>query len=151
MVAGRVPKQDNPMNPIKTKYEDRKKQIFAQYGVFFASTLHSFFENRKQGVAYVSGAGGMMVPEMHIEAVTAALDKVRAEYIKADTARNTKESIILRELRTHDCYASGNIEGCAVELADYGYTQDDILQVFHHHAPAAQTDKQLAAGSVHQA
>ena len=110
--------------------QDAQTKVFDTYGVFFAFTQEQLNERKKEGVTYVSVGSGMIVPKENVQAVKDALNKVWDEGIKTDIELHGKHKIILRELCNYECFYTGDIEDAIAPLKDYGYTRDDILEVY---------------------
>lgn len=51
--------------------------------------------------------------------------------IELDIAENGKEAIILRELNNYYCFYSSTIEDAVMEVKPYGYSQQDVEDVYN--------------------
>ncbi|EKG9563854.1 hypothetical protein O5P60_002664 [Vibrio parahaemolyticus] len=106
--------------------------LFDELGAFFAFSNKQFDESKKKGVEYVSLGMGMIVPKNNARELVSRLDEIQKEGIKQDIAENGKDSIIRRELFNHECFYTGDICDCVEKLKEYGYSYDDIYQVYSH-------------------
>jgi DNA-binding transcriptional regulator YhcF (GntR family) len=106
--------------------------LFDELGAFFAFSNKQFDEAKKEGVKYVSLGMGMIVPTDNARELVTRLDEIQKEGIKQDIEENGKKAIIRRELFNHECFYTNDITDCVEKLEDYGYSYDDIYQVFNH-------------------
>ncbi len=73
---------------------------------------------------------GMIVPKNNARELVSRLDEIQKEGIKQDISENGKEAIIRRELFNHECFYINDICDCVEKLEEYGYSYDDIYQIF---------------------
>ncbi|WP_394246006.1 hypothetical protein [Vibrio profundi] len=106
--------------------------LFDELGAFFAFSNKQFDAAKKKGVEYVSLGMGMIVPKNNAKKLIERLEEIQKEGIKQDIAENSKEAIIRRELFNHECFYTGNVCDCVEKLEEYGYSYDDIYQVYRH-------------------
>jgi DNA-binding transcriptional regulator YhcF (GntR family) len=106
--------------------------LFDELGAFFAFSNKQFDEAKKKGIEYVSLGMGMIVPKNNAKKLVERLEEIQKEGIKQDIAENGKEAIIRRELFNHECFYTGDICDCVEKLDEYGYSYDDIYQVYSH-------------------
>ncbi|EIC5074539.1 TPA: hypothetical protein ACGU7E_001558 [Vibrio vulnificus] len=104
--------------------------LFDELGAFFAFSNKQFDESKKKGVEYVSLGMGMIVPKNNARELVSRLDEIQKEGIKQDISENGKEAIIRRELFNHECFYINDICDCVEKLEEYGYSYDDIYQIF---------------------
>lgn len=112
--------------------QQAQSSLFDELGAFFAFSNKQFEEAKKKGVEYVSLGMGMIVPKNNAKNLVERLGQIHKEGIKQDIADNGKEAIIRRELFNHECFYTNDICDCVEKLEDYGYSYDDIYQVFNH-------------------
>ncbi|EGQ8101792.1 hypothetical protein MW374_004285 [Vibrio parahaemolyticus] len=106
--------------------------LFDELGAFFAFSNKQFDQAKKKGIEYVSLGMGMIVPKNNAKQLVERLEVIQKEGIKQDIAENGKEAIIRRELFNHECFYTGDICDCVEKLEEYGYSYDDIYQVYSH-------------------
>ncbi|ELY5142023.1 TPA: hypothetical protein I7264_03115 [Vibrio parahaemolyticus] len=106
--------------------------LFDELGAFFAFSNKQFDEVKKKGIEYVSLGMGMIVPKNNAKQLVERLEVIQKEGINQDIAENGKDSIIRRELFNHECFYTGDICDCVEKLEGYGYSYDDIYQVYSH-------------------
>ncbi|HAV1497624.1 DUF7659 family protein [Vibrio parahaemolyticus] len=106
--------------------------LFDELGAFFAFSNKQFDEAKKKGIEYVSLGMGMIIPKNNAKKLVERLEQIQKEGIKQDIAENGKEAIIRRELFNHECFYTGDICDCVEKLEEYGYSYDDIYQVYSH-------------------
>ncbi|HAS6131806.1 TPA: hypothetical protein RQK29_002289 [Vibrio vulnificus] len=104
--------------------------LFDELGAFFAFSNNQFDSAKKKGVEYVSLGMGMIVPKNNAKKLIERLDEIQKEGIKQDIAENGKETIIRRELSNYECFYTNDITDCVENLEEYGYSYDDIYQVY---------------------
>ncbi len=75
---------------------------------------------------------GLICPVDKTKQLFDRLEQINKEGVAQDIAENGKEAIIRRELFNHECFYVGDIIDCVEKLADYGYSYDDIYQVYSH-------------------
>ncbi len=112
--------------------QDKQTELFNQTGAFFAFSNKQFNEAKKEGVCYVNVGAGLIVPNENAKLLLQQLDKIHSEGIAQDIEENGKDAIIRRELFNYECFYSGDICNCVDALKDYGYSYDDIYQVYSH-------------------
>ena len=104
---------------------------FAKHGAFFAFGNKQFDEAKKPGVKYVSlGSGLLMRKDNHLEVLKLFSEHNRNE-IKREKAARSKNSIILSELSNYECFYIGDITDAVDALASYGYTTEEIQEVYN--------------------
>lgn len=109
-----------------------QSNLFDELGVFFAFSNKQFEAAKKKGVEYVSLGMGMIAPKNNAKQLVERLDQIHKDGIKQDIADNGKEAIIRRELFNHECFYTHDITDCVEKLKDYGYSHDDIFQVYSY-------------------
>ncbi|ENM5760126.1 hypothetical protein ACQ902_003913 [Vibrio mimicus] len=112
--------------------QDKQTELFNQIGAFFAFSNEQFNEAKKEGVRYVNFGAGLIAPNENAKMLLQQLEKINAEGIAQDIAENGKQAIIRRELFNYECFYTGDICNCVDALQDYGYSYDDIYQVYRH-------------------
>lgn len=106
--------------------------LFDELGAFVDFSNEQFDAAKKKGIEYVSLGMGMIVPKNNAKKLIERLEEIQKEGIKQDIAENGKEAIIRRELFNHEFFYTGDICDCVEKLEDYGYSYDDIYQVYSH-------------------
>lgn len=112
--------------------EQAQTDLFDELGAFFAFSDKQFNEAKKEGINYVSVGMGLIVPSQHANNLVERLAIIQEQGIAQDIAENGKEAIIRRELFNHECFYTNDICDCVEALKEYGYSYDDIYQVFNH-------------------
>ena len=122
---------DQKCEDIQKIKDDLLTKVFEKYGTFFAFSDKQFNEQKKDGVKYVSLGAGMITPKDTADAMLKELDKAIDEAQTKDKELNSKDQIILRELINYECFYTGNITDARERLEAYGYTADEIRQVYN--------------------
>ncbi|MCG9647974.1 hypothetical protein L1D24_05240 [Vibrio brasiliensis] len=112
--------------------EQAQTDLFDELGAFFTFSDKQFDEAKKEGINYVSLGMGLIVPSQHAKNLVERLAIIQEQGIAQDIAENGKEAIIRRELFNHECFDTNDICDCVEALKEYGYSYDDIYQVFNH-------------------
>jgi hypothetical protein len=99
-------------------------------GAFFAFGKKQFDEAKKEGVTYVNLHGGLICPKENVETLRKEMDENFQKAIEQDIAENGKEGIIKRELYNHECFYTGDIEDAVSYVATYGFTAQDVVEVY---------------------
>lgn len=111
---------------------EKQSQAFKELGAFFAFSNKQFDEAKKEGVKYSSMGSGLICPVGNEQKLYDRLNEIQKEAIAQDVAENGKNAIIHRELFNHECFYTGDVCDCVDTLEEYGYTYDDIYQVYSH-------------------
>lgn len=111
---------------------EKLTQAFNEFGAFFAFSNKQFDEAKKEGVKYSSMGAGLICPVGNEKKLYDRLEKITKEGIAQDIAENGKNAIIRRELFNHECFYTGEICDCVEKLEEYGYSYDDIYQVYSY-------------------
>ncbi|MEZ8822631.1 MULTISPECIES: hypothetical protein [Vibrio] len=112
--------------------QQAQTDLFNELGAFFAFSNQQFNDAKKKGIEYVSLGMGMIVPESNAKNLVERLGQIQKEGIKQDIEENGKQGIIRRELFNHECFYTNDICDCVEKLEEYGYSYDDIYEVFNH-------------------
>lgn len=110
--------------------EQATTALLKENGAFFAFSDAQFNEQKKEGVEYVNTFGGMVCPKENARAILDGLSAITAKGIAADIAENGKEAIIKRELSNHEAYYTGDTTSTVDALSGYGFTLEDIQNVY---------------------
>jgi len=120
-----------------TKYlshytETQISRLLEKLGAFFAFSQKQFDESAVKGEKYTSLRMGAIVPTRNAAALVDGLGEIVDKGIEADKADHTPEQIILRELRNHECFYTGDDAPAVEQLARYGdgFAAKDIRRVF---------------------
>ncbi|HHY0497211.1 hypothetical protein JL857_20785 [Vibrio parahaemolyticus] len=111
---------------------DKQTQAFDEAGAFFAFSQKQFSEAKKEGIEYCSMGAGLICPVEKAKHLFDRLEQINKEGVAQDIAENGKQAIIRRELFNYECFYTGDICNCVEALEDYGYSYDDIYQVYSH-------------------
>ncbi len=112
--------------------QDKQTAAFEELGAFFAFSNKQFEEAKKDGVEYCRIVAGLICPVENASQLVKRLEDISKEGIAQDIEENGKEAIIRRELFNHECFYTGDICDCVEKLEEYGYSYDDIYQVYSH-------------------
>ena len=110
-------------------------EIFESNGVFFAFSQDQLIKGRKEGIEYVNGGGGMIIPKDNKEKFEAELSESVKKIIDYDKEHNSKEKIIIRELYNYECFYTGDVSDAIDALDGYGYTDKEIYETYYKELP----------------
>ncbi len=112
--------------------QDKQTQAFNEAGAFFSFSNEQFAKMKKEDIEYCHVGAGLICPVDNAKQLIERLEQISQEGIKQDIEENGKAAIIRRELFNHECFYSGDICDCVESLKGYGFTYDDIYQVYSH-------------------
>jgi hypothetical protein len=113
-------------------------ELLESNGVFFAFSQDQLSKGRKEGVEYVSGGGGMIIPEANKVKFETELSEATKKIIDYDKEHNTKEKIIIRELYNYECFYTGDVSDAIDALDGYGFTKQEIYETYYKELPNAE-------------
>lgn len=106
--------------------------LMDQTGAFFAFSNEQFAAAKKDGVKYVNGGAGLIIPAENVDFYKKKLAEISEEANTEFLAANDRADIIRYELANYESYYVYDITEAAAALADYGITdRDEILKIFH--------------------
>lgn len=123
------------LDQIKQAHQDKISKLFEEAGVFFAFDKRQFDEKRKEGVTYVQGFGGMLIPKGKEKEVYESLDRFVEEEQAELQSKVPMDEYIYHELADHECWYTGNFLS-VLELVQGYYPQctaEDIHAVYIKH------------------
>lgn len=123
------------IDEIKKEQEEKLSALFKELGIFFAFSQEQFDSHKKEGVTYVAGDLGMILPKENVKAFYDRHGKLIDEEIAQLKANVPLDDFIRHELWNHECFYTGNY-GEIFELVKAYYAQctmEDIKRVFYKH------------------
>lgn len=118
------------MKYLSDYIQEAQSKLFDDSGAFFAFSTDQFNEAKKDGVKYVHLGAGLIAPKENAKSLAVGLKEIAKRGIAQDIAENGKEAIIERELANHEAYYTGDTFTTIDALEDYGFTTDEINEVF---------------------
>ncbi len=118
------------MKHLQDYMTEKQTALFNETGAFFACSQKQFDEAKQDGVQYVDCKHNMLCPKEHVQKLISGLDNIYKHAIEQDKTDNGKEAIIKRELYNYECFYIGDIEDAVNCLEDYGYSPEDIYNVY---------------------
>jgi len=100
-------------------------------GAFFAFSESQFNEQKKEGVIYVSGFGGMLCPKDTYKTLLEELSQINVDGIARDKAENGIDGIINRELANQEVGYTGDITSTVDALTAYGITSEQVQNYYN--------------------
>ena len=116
---------------------EAQTKAFNEAGAFFAFSNEQFARQKKDGINYVSMYAGLICPKENVKKLNEDLEAIHTKGIEMDLADNGKDAIILRELKNYECFYTGDIDDCVIELEDYKISVKEIKAVFKREYAAA--------------
>lgn len=121
-----------------SKYiEKEQTACFEKHGVFFAFSSKQFDEQKVEGVSYAVLGAGVVCPADNAEAFLEDHKNIVKKGMALDIKENGKEAIIHRELCNYECYYTGDYIDAMIILRDYGFTEEEVKEVFLEKLPDA--------------
>jgi len=115
-----------------TQYiEKNQTACFAKHGVIFAFSKKQFEEQKEGDQTYVDLGSGLLCPKPNVDEFINDHSSIVKNGMARDLKENGKNKIILRELGNYECFYTGNIKDAVDALEDYGFTVQDIKQVYN--------------------
>jgi len=99
-------------------------------GAFFAFGKEQFDQQKKEGVIYVSGFGGMLCPKDTYEVLLEELNQITLDGIAKDKEENGIDGIINRELANYEVGYTGDISDTVEVLKSYGITREQVQNYY---------------------
>ncbi len=65
---------------LKKELQDNMTKLFDDYGVFFAFSKEQFDKQKKEGVKYLDGGAGMLIPKDVVKEFQDKLDKLYLDF-----------------------------------------------------------------------
>jgi len=118
------------MKTLNNYIQKAQSALFDEMGVFFAFGDEQFNKSKKEGVTYTSLGMGIFCPIDNAKLFIEKHRNIVSEGMKADLAENGKEAIIKRALRNYESYYTGCIEDATESVLEYGFTEEDVYQVY---------------------
>jgi hypothetical protein len=113
-------------------------ELLEKHGVFFAFSQDQLNKGRKEGVEYVNGGSGMIIPKANKDTFETELSESVKKIIDYDKEHNSKEKIIIRELYNYECFYTGDVSDAIDALDGYGYTNQEIYETYYKELPNAE-------------
>lgn len=117
---------------IHEEHQKKLSAMFGELGVFFAFSKQQFEQSRKEGVEYVRGFAGMIIPKENVKLVEQRLELIHEEVTALMREHIPMEKYILYELHNHEAFYTGETDD-VWELAKSYYpdcTLDDVYKVY---------------------
>lgn len=121
------------IDEIRKEQERRLSALYKELGIFFAFSQSQFNEHKKEGVTYVDGGLGMIIPKKNVKTFWEKFDKLSNEIISEFNANVPMDDYIRYELANYECFYTGNY-GTIIEEVQAYYKQctiEDIKRVYY--------------------
>jgi len=118
------------MKYLSDYVQDKLNALFELHGAFYAFSQEQFDKAHIEGVEYVSMGSGLVVRKGEEQAIIDGFSKIEKEGIQEDIADNGIPAIILRELKNHECFYTGDISDVVEALKNYGVIEVDIRSTY---------------------
>ncbi len=79
----------------------------------------------------------MICPKENAKEFIDTLHSIHKGAIKKDIKENGKDAIIKRELYNHECFYTGDISDVVDKLKPYGFTIEEIREIYNIEYPKA--------------
>ena len=106
--------------------ESKQTEIYNKYGAFFAFNDKQFYEKSVEGVEYVNGVYGIIVPKENHDNLYNELKNLFDQKIKYELENNSIKDIIWYELDNHEAQMSGDISSTFDAVEQYGITLEQV-------------------------
>ena len=124
-------KEGDKMKYLNDYTESETTKLFAATGAFFAFSKEQFYEQKTDGIRYVTLGAGMVAPKEDAGRLVEELGRIHSAGIAADVKENGIKAVIRRELFNYECFLTMDISDCCDALIDYpGITRASVLKVY---------------------
>lgn len=124
------------MTTLSSYKEAPMSELFDSTGSFFAFSNEQFKKAANPDVTYVHITNlRLFVPKGKQDHVLESIERIHMEAIAKDIEKNGKEAIIIRELWNYECFYVYSPEDAINALKDYGYTEEEVTEVFNRELP----------------
>lgn len=117
---------------LMIKHANQLSSIYDELGIFYAFSTDQFNKRKVDGVTYLRGASGMLIPKENTEQYTSKM-KEHFSNVKKDF-QNTIDvnDYIKYELANHEAYYTGDWIDVLPMVQDYypTVTEEDIYSVY---------------------
>lgn len=117
---------------IQNEQKDKLSKIFEDLGIFFAFTQTRFNEMKQDGVTYVDGGYGMIIPKDNAQKWKERFDEYSKEGEIEYSTNVPMNEYIKYELNNHECFYTGDYSEAlgAVQAYYPDCTIDDVRAVY---------------------
>lgn len=122
------------METIQGLHNKLKKDIdelLNNYGAFFAFGKKQFDEQKKEGVKYINGGAGIIIPKSKYQEFITKLDKLQDDhqnYILNN--KKLKNKYILYQLLNHEAFYTGDYYE-TFKILGKGYTLQEVQKIYN--------------------
>ena len=115
---------------LKQELQDNMTKLFDDYGVFFAFSKNQFDKQKKDGVKYLDGGAGMLIPKDISNEFIDKLDKLHSDFDnKISSDKELKNKYILYQLLNYEAFYTGDYYETFEKLGN-GYTLEEVKAVY---------------------
>lgn len=120
------------IHELNKEHQDRTSKILDDLGIFFAFSDEQFEEKAQEGVAYVYGQHGEIIPEQNVKEYYIRMKEAQDIRKKAYAHNVDMDDCIRYELSSHEAWYTYSIEDAmgAVKSSFPDVTEDDMWRVF---------------------
>lgn len=118
------------MKTIAHYIDEILRDLMKECEAFTAFSNFRFHEMKQDEVRYVKVGAGIYCPKDYAEYFIKAYNKHESDARKKDIAENGKDGVIIRELKLHDCFNTGDHTPALEAVEGHGITEDEVLMVF---------------------
>lgn len=115
---------------LKQELQDKMTKLFDDYGVFFAFSKDQFDKQKKDGVKYLDGGAGMLIPKDIAKEFQDEYNKLYLDFDnKILSDKELKNKYILYQLLNHEAFYTGDYYETFERLGK-GYTIEEVKAVY---------------------
>lgn len=96
------------INEIREEQQKKLFELFKSLGIFFAFNQAQFNKQKKEGIDYIPGAYGMVLPKEITKDFDKEYAKLTNEKIAEFNANVPMDDFICHELWSHECFYHGD-------------------------------------------
>ena len=122
------------ISELKKEQQDKLSAIFEKYGIFFAFSNEQFNSQKKEGVTYVRGVGGMLIPKENAKDFVDAFSRYSKDCETEYQEHVSMNDYIAYELVNNEAWYTGDISVAfeAVQILYPECTIEDVRRVYEN-------------------
>lgn len=110
-------------------------ELFRKYGAFWAFSKSQFDEAKKENIIYNVCLGNCYCDKNTIKNFLTEMQEIYKNGKILFLKENNSYDIIKYELANYECFYTHDLEDAFCVLADYGFSYEQVLEVFHKELP----------------
>lgn len=110
--------------------QNQQGALFDEMGAFFAISNKEFNESIKEGVQYVQGFCGILVPKVNSKVFHERLNEIHKQAKERDLKENGMAVIMQREFASQECGYTWHYRDAKEALSHFNFSEADYIEQF---------------------